>query len=85
MIEVIHILFEPMYTRGGYSPAQYDTVGKAQQVGELALANKLYKSPDHSVFLMRALVGLEGIITRLGVKDDYRIIFQRCVERALKK
>ena len=85
MLKVIHILFEPMYTKGEFDPTSYDTVKKAQQVGELALENKLYKSPDHSVFLLRALVGLEGIIMRLGVKDDYRSIFERCVERALQK
>ena len=85
MLKVIHILFEPMFTRGEFDPTSYDTVKKAQQVGELALENKLYKSPDHSVFLLRALVGLEGIIMRLGVKDDYRSIFERCVERALQK
>lgn len=85
MLKVIHILFEPMYTRGEFDPTTYDTVTKAQQVGELALENKLYKSPDHSVFLLRALVGLEGIMMRLGVKDDYRSIFEQCVERALRK
>jgi predicted unusual protein kinase regulating ubiquinone biosynthesis (AarF/ABC1/UbiB family) len=85
MVKVIRILFEPMYTRGEFDPASYDTVKKAQQVGELALENKLYKSPDHSVFLLRALVGMEGIITQLAVKDDYRSIFKRCVERALQK
>jgi hypothetical protein len=74
-----------MYTDGEFDPGSYDTVKKAQQVGELALKNKLYKSPDHSVFLLRALVGLEGIITRLGVKENYRSIFERCVERALQK
>jgi ubiquinone biosynthesis protein len=85
MLKVIRILFEPMYAKGGFDPASYDTVKKAQQVGELALENKLYKSPDHSVFLLRALVGLEGIIMRLGVTDDYRSIFERCVKRALRK
>jgi ubiquinone biosynthesis protein len=85
MLKVIRILFEPMYTRGGFDPTSYDTVKKAQQVGELALENKLYKSPDHSVFLLRALVGLEGIIMRLAVKDDYRSIFERCVQRAVQK
>jgi hypothetical protein len=33
------------------------------------------------VFLLRALIGLEGIIRRLGVKDNYRAIFRQCVER----
>jgi predicted unusual protein kinase regulating ubiquinone biosynthesis (AarF/ABC1/UbiB family) len=85
MLKVIRILFEPVFTKGEFDPTTYDTVKKAQQVGELALENKLYKSPDHSVFLLRALVGLEGIIMQLGVKDDYRSIFKRCVERALQK
>jgi predicted unusual protein kinase regulating ubiquinone biosynthesis (AarF/ABC1/UbiB family) len=85
MVKVIHVLFEPMYTRGEFDPLSYDTVKKVQQVGELALGNKLYKSPDHAVFLLRALVGLEGIITGLAVKDNYREIFVRCVERALEK
>ena len=48
-------------TRSRRRSARYDTVKKAPEVGELALENKLYKSPDHSVFLIRALVGLEGI------------------------
>ena len=85
MVKVIHILFEPMFTKGEFDPTSYDTVKKAQQVGELALENKLYKTPDHGVFLLRALVGMEGIITRLAVKDDYRSIFERCVNRALQK
>ncbi|HLX38774.1 MAG TPA: AarF/ABC1/UbiB kinase family protein, partial [Candidatus Binataceae bacterium] len=85
MVRVMRILFEPMYTKGEFDPTSYDTVKKAQQVGELALENKLYKSPDHSVFLLRALVGLEGIMTGLAVKDDYRSIFARCVKRALEK
>jgi predicted unusual protein kinase regulating ubiquinone biosynthesis (AarF/ABC1/UbiB family) len=85
MVKVIHILFDPMFTKGEFDPGSYDTVRKAQQVGELALENKLYKTPDHGVFLLRALVGMEGIITRLAVKDDYRSIFERCVNRALQK
>jgi hypothetical protein len=49
-------------------------------VGELALVNRLYKSPAHSVFLIRALVGLEGITRGLAVKTNYRRIFADCVE-----
>ncbi len=85
MVKIIRLLFEPMYASGGFDPLAYDTVKKMQQVGEIALEHKLYKSPAHGVFLVRALVGLEGIIRRLAVKDDYRSIFARCVERALSK
>jgi hypothetical protein len=34
------------------------------------------------VFLLRALIGLEGIIRHLGVKTNYRRIFKRSVEHA---
>ncbi|HVA80311.1 MAG TPA: AarF/ABC1/UbiB kinase family protein [Candidatus Binataceae bacterium] len=82
MIEIIHLLFEPMMTDGEFDPAGYDSVAKATRVGEIAFEHRLYSSPPHGVFLLRALIGLEGIIQRLGVKANYREIFRECVERA---
>ncbi len=82
MVRIIHILFEPAFEDRDYDPAEYNTMAKAQQVGEIAFQHRLYKSPDHSVFLMRALIGLEGIVTRLGVAGNYRRIFAECVRRA---
>jgi predicted unusual protein kinase regulating ubiquinone biosynthesis (AarF/ABC1/UbiB family) len=81
MIEIIHVLFEPLMADRIYNPAEYDSVGKATTVGEIALKNQLYKSPAHSVFLLRALVGLEGIIRGLAIPANYRAIFRECVER----
>jgi ubiquinone biosynthesis protein len=82
MVEIIRILFEPMIFDREFDPQEYDAVAKATKVGELALEHKLYKSPAHGVFLIRALVGLEGITRRLGVKANYRRIFKECVARA---
>ena len=81
MVKIIHLLFEPMMVDRKFDPADYDTVAKAAKVGEIALENRFYKSPAHSVFLIRALVGLEGITRGLGVKTNYRRIFARAVER----
>lgn len=81
MVKIIHLLFEPMFADREYDPGEYDTVAKASEVGEIALAHKLYNSPAHAVFLLRALVGLEGIVSRLAVKDNYRTIFSQCVDR----
>jgi len=81
MVRIIHILFEPMRVDHAVDPIEYDTVGKAAKAGEIALGNRLYKSPPHSVFLIRALIGLEGITRGLGVKTNYRRIFADCVER----
>jgi predicted unusual protein kinase regulating ubiquinone biosynthesis (AarF/ABC1/UbiB family) len=82
MVRILRILFEPIMTARAYDPADYDSLAKAKEVGEITLAHKLYKSPAHSVFLMRALVGLEGIIKQLGCVTKYRDIFRQCVERA---
>lgn len=82
MVRVIHILFEPLLIDRVYDPAGYDSVGKAAAVGEIAFEHKLYKSPAHSVFLLRALVGLDGIIRGLGVRANYRATFRECVEQA---
>ncbi len=81
MVEIIHILFEPVFADRVFDPAEYDSVGKAAAVGEIGLKHKLYKSPAHSVFLLRALVGLEGIIRGLAIPADYRAIFRECVEQ----
>jgi aarF domain-containing kinase len=81
MVEVIHILFEPLLLDREYDPAEYDSVGKAGAVGEIAFEHKLYRSPAHSVFLLRALIGMEGIIRALGVPADYRAMFRECVGR----
>jgi predicted unusual protein kinase regulating ubiquinone biosynthesis (AarF/ABC1/UbiB family) len=81
MVKVMHILFEPLYVDGGFDPCDYDSVGKAAEVGEIAFEHKLYKSPAHSVFLIRALIGMEGIIRGLGIRADYRELFRECVEQ----
>ncbi len=81
MVEVAHILFEPILVDRVVDPEDYDSVGKAAAVSELAVRHKLYRSPAHGVFLMRALVGLEGIIRQLGCKENYRRLFRECVER----
>jgi predicted unusual protein kinase regulating ubiquinone biosynthesis (AarF/ABC1/UbiB family) len=82
MVKIIYMLFEPVITDRPYHPDEYDAVGKASQVGEIAIANKLYKSPRHSIFLLRALIGLDGIMKGLGIKQNYCAMFRECVRLA---
>jgi predicted unusual protein kinase regulating ubiquinone biosynthesis (AarF/ABC1/UbiB family) len=84
MVEIIYILFEPVITDRGYHPNEYDAVAKAAAVSEIAFANKLYKSPRHSIFLLRALIGLDGIMKNLGVKLNYCALFRECVKHAAR-
>jgi predicted unusual protein kinase regulating ubiquinone biosynthesis (AarF/ABC1/UbiB family) len=80
MVKIIHLLFEPMMLDRVVDPIEYDAMGKASKVGEIAFENRLYNSPAHGVFLIRALVGLEGITRGLGVKANYRRIFMEAVD-----
>jgi predicted unusual protein kinase regulating ubiquinone biosynthesis (AarF/ABC1/UbiB family) len=82
MVQVIYILFEPVITDRMYHPDEYDAVAKATTVGELAFEHKLYKSPRHSIFLLRALIGLDGIMKGLGVRMNYCALFRECVLNA---
>jgi predicted unusual protein kinase regulating ubiquinone biosynthesis (AarF/ABC1/UbiB family) len=82
MVKIIYMLFEPVITDRPYHPDEYDAVGKAAQVGEMAIAHKLYKSPRHSIFLLRALIGLDGIMKGLAIKQNYCAMFRECVRLA---
>jgi predicted unusual protein kinase regulating ubiquinone biosynthesis (AarF/ABC1/UbiB family) len=84
MIEAVNIMFEPILIDRPYGPEEYDIVGKAAQVGEIAFRHKLYKSPAHGVFTARALVGLDGIMRGLGVRANYHDWFAECVARVRK-
>ncbi len=79
MIEAVHLLFEPVMVDRPYGPEEYDLVGKLAVVSEIAFRHKLYKSPAHGVFTVRALVGLDGIMRGLGVRANYHRLFSNCV------
>jgi aarF domain-containing kinase len=82
LVKVIYLLFEPVITDRPFHPDEYDAIGKAAQVGEMAFEHKLYKSPRHSIFLLRALIGLDGIMKGLGVRQNYCAMFRECVRQA---
>ena len=84
MVRIIYILFEPVITDRMYHPDEYDAMAKAATVGELAFEHKLYKSPRHSIFLLRALIGLDGIMKGLGIKMNYSALFRECVRDAAR-
>ena len=84
MVKVIYMLFEPVITDRPYHPDEYDAVAKAAAVGEIAFEHKLYKSPRHSIFLLRALIGLDGIMKGLSIRMNYAALFRECVRDAAR-
>jgi predicted unusual protein kinase regulating ubiquinone biosynthesis (AarF/ABC1/UbiB family) len=83
MIKVVNILFEPLLVDRVYDPNRYDSIAKMAEVGEIAIKHKLYKSPPHSVFTVRALIGLDGIVKGLAIPDNYRALFREAVAHAM--
>jgi predicted unusual protein kinase regulating ubiquinone biosynthesis (AarF/ABC1/UbiB family) len=84
MVKIIYMLFEPVITDRAYHPDEFDAIGKASAIGEIAFEHKLYKSPRHSIFLIRALIGLDGTMKGLGAKINYAALFRECVRHAAK-
>jgi len=84
LVRMIYVLFEPVIIDRVYHPDEYDAVAKATEVSEMAFEHKLYKSPRHSIFLLRALIGLDGIMKGLAVKTNYCTLFRKCIEDATR-
>ena len=82
MIQVMRIVFEPVLTDADYDPRQYRSVDRAMEVAQIGLEHRMFKSPGHRVFLLRALVGLESYVQQLGAVTNWHRLFQECVERA---
>ena len=82
LIRIMRIVFEPALVDAAYDPRQYQSVERAMEVAQISFENRIFKSPGHRVFLLRALVGLESYVQQLGTVTNWRRVFQECVERA---
>lgn len=82
MLEMLDVIFEPIYDDREYDPRDYHSVDRAMQVATISLEKRVFKSPGHSVFLMRALVGLDSYIQQFGTIANYHRLFLECVEDA---
>ncbi|MEB2284637.1 MAG: hypothetical protein B6D46_00480 [Polyangiaceae bacterium UTPRO1] len=82
MIRIMHVVFEPVFVDADYDPKRYQAVERAMEVAQLAIENRIFKSPGHRVFLVRALLGLESYVQQLGTVTNWRRVFQECVDAA---
>lgn len=82
MLRIVRLVFEPVLVDADYDPRSYKAVDRAMEVAQIGLEHRIFKSPGHRVFLMRALVGLESYVQQLGTVTNWHRLFQECVERA---
>lgn len=82
MIQVLDIIFEPAYADRTYDPHEYNSVERAMNAAAIKLENRVFNSPGHSVFLGRALVGLDSYMQQFGSVVNYHRLFEECIREA---
>jgi predicted unusual protein kinase regulating ubiquinone biosynthesis (AarF/ABC1/UbiB family) len=81
VVAMMHIICEPLERDVAYDPRDYDLVARGVQVTELALVNRIFHAPGHPVFLLRALMGVDGYLRGLGAALNWHRIFADVVAR----
>jgi predicted unusual protein kinase regulating ubiquinone biosynthesis (AarF/ABC1/UbiB family) len=81
MIEIMHVIFEPVLVDKRYDPRDYDSLDRGMQIAAIGLEHRLFKAPGHRVFLARALLGLDAYLKQLGTVANWHRVFKECVER----
>jgi predicted unusual protein kinase regulating ubiquinone biosynthesis (AarF/ABC1/UbiB family) len=79
VVAMMHIICEPLERDAPYDARAYDLVARSMQVTELALANRIFQAPGHPVFLLRALMGVDGYLKALGATLNWHRIFRDVV------
>jgi predicted unusual protein kinase regulating ubiquinone biosynthesis (AarF/ABC1/UbiB family) len=80
LVEVMHIVCEPIERDAPFDPHDYDLMARATQVTQVALAHRLFRTPGHQVFLFRALVGMDAYLRALGTVRNWHRLFRSVVE-----
>ncbi len=80
MLRIMNIIFEPVLRDAPYDPRSYNPVEKGIEVASIALEHRLFKDPGHRVFLVRALMGLDGYLMQAGTVINWHREFKACVD-----
>jgi predicted unusual protein kinase regulating ubiquinone biosynthesis (AarF/ABC1/UbiB family) len=79
LVAIMHIICEPLERDACFDPRDYDVVGRGEQVAHVALAHRVFRTPGHHVFLVRALMGLDGYLKACGTVRNWHRIFRDVV------
>jgi predicted unusual protein kinase regulating ubiquinone biosynthesis (AarF/ABC1/UbiB family) len=82
MARIMRIIFEPVLQDQDYDPRQYKPVDRALEVAAIGISHRIFKTPGHRLFLVRALIGLQSYIEQLGTVANWHRLFRECLERA---
>lgn len=85
LVRIMYLLFEPVLEDRPYDPRDFHAVERAREVTNISLRHRIFKTPGHRLFLVRALLGLESYVQQFGTMTNWHRIFRRCVTVASKK
>ena len=80
LIRIMNVIFEPVLQDRVYNPRDFHSVEKVMEVATIGLENRIFKTPGHRLFLLRALIGLESYVQQFGTVTNWHRIFRKCIE-----
>ena len=85
LVRIMYLLFEPVLEDRPYDPRDFHAVERAREVTNISLRHRIFKTPGHRLFLVRALLGLESYVQQFGTMTNWHRIFRRCVTVTSKR
>jgi predicted unusual protein kinase regulating ubiquinone biosynthesis (AarF/ABC1/UbiB family) len=82
MIRIMRIVFEPLLEDRDYDPRNYRSMDRAMEIAAIGFEHRIFKTPGHRVFLVRALLGLESYVQQFGTIANWHRLFRECLDRA---
>ena len=80
LVRMMHVICEPLERDAPFDPRAYDLLQRGTEVTQLAVEHRLFRTPGHHVFLLRALVGLDAYLKALGTVRNWHRIFRELAD-----
>ena len=81
LVRVMYIMFEGLIDDCEFDPRNFDSVAKTMEITTIGLENRIFNAPGHRLFLVRALLGLDGYIHQFGTVTNWHRLFRDCLEK----
>ena len=79
-LELLRVVCEPILVDRPYDPRDYDVMERGLRASQITLSHGLYRAPGHQVFLLRALLGLDGCLRTFGTIRNWHRLFCEIVD-----
>ena len=79
-LELLRVVCEPILVDRPYDPRDYDVMERGLRASQITLSHGLYRAPGHQVFLLRALLGLDGCLRTFGTVRNWHRLFRDIVD-----